>query len=160
MNQRRTPRNDSVPARTEAIGAAGTVIDPPSHLQLRASDLPFWRAVVHARAHQLWTAADLVYAAHLTRALSDAERLQLAVRTEGDTLTSARGSSVVNPKHFLIDTLVRRSITLSRMLQLSPRGRSTNAARDAESAKRAADEGEKSVDEVDDDDLIPRAGLQ
>ncbi|RYG10353.1 MAG: hypothetical protein EON92_12850 [Burkholderiales bacterium] len=72
------------------------------------------------------------------------QRLQREIAAEGDVIEGK-----LNPKHTLVDKLVRRVMGLSRMLHVHPEatdGRSKNAGKALENERQAAD---------DHDDLIP-----
>lgn len=135
--------------------AAAGAINPPGHVHLRPSDRPYWDAIVRARARDSWTDADLILAGNLARCNADIERLQREIDSEGDVVENARGTPVVNPRHALLETLSRRSVALSRMLQVhaqATQGDSRDQAKRA-TRQRAA---EKLLTQHD-DDLIPRA---
>ena len=142
----RRKRSDSAAAAVEAHqNAAQGPLDPPEHLLVRASDRPFWDAIVTARARDTWTDVDLAHAANLARCQSDVKRLQDEVDKEGDFIDGI----LLNPKHKLIETLSRRAVALSRMLHVHAQatvGRSEDAANALENERRA---------EPDADDLIP-----
>ena len=90
----------------------------PEHVQLRDIDMPFWYALVRARVKDSWNTVDLQHAANLARCQADIERIQQEILIEGDTLTNDRGTVVLNPKHSLLETLSRRSIALSKHIQV------------------------------------------
>jgi len=130
--------------------------DPPAHITLRPGDLPFWKSVVRARDYASWTDIDLAHAANLSRCLADIEQLQREITTEGDTLTNAKGTQVVNPKHALLETLSRRSVALSRMLHVHAEatvGESRHQKK--RSQKQMEIEGDRRDVGGDDDGLIP-----
>lgn len=91
---------------------------PPLHIQVPDEAMPHWWAVVRAREYSAWTEPDLEHAANLACCLYDCERLRRELRDEGDTLTNARGTVVMNPKHALLETLSRRSVALSRLVHV------------------------------------------
>ncbi|RMG71919.1 MAG: TerS protein [Chloroflexi bacterium] len=109
---------DTVKGQIETFNAASCDIDPPKHVKLRETDLPFWYSVVRARAKNSWTDHDLEIAANLARCKADIERIQAELNEEGDTILNARGTVVMNPKHSLLETLSRRSVALSRIVQV------------------------------------------
>lgn len=109
-------RSDSRQKKTELMAQAINGIKPPAHLNLRPRDLPFWAAIIDARA--TWTDVDLSHAANLARCQSDIEFLQNEISEQGNTLKNERGTEVSNPRHVLLETLTRRSVALSRMLQV------------------------------------------
>ena len=91
---------------------------PPPHITLREGDLPFWDSVVRARDYASWTDIDLEHAANLAACLHDIEALKHEIAAEGNIVINAKGTQIVNPKHTLLETLTRRSVTLSRMLHV------------------------------------------
>ena len=130
--------------------------DPPDHITLRPGDLPFWKSVVRARDYASWTDIDLAHAANLSRCLADIESLQREITAEGDTLTNAKGTQVVNPKHTLLETLSRRSVALSRMLHVHAEatvGESRHQKKRSQK-QREIDEDRRGVGD-DDNGLIP-----
>lgn len=112
---------------------------------------------MRARAYDSWNAADLETAANLARCKSDIERLQREVDAEGDVIENARGTMVMNPKHTLLETLSRRSVALSRMLQVHAEA---TQGRSRDTGKRTAEQNgiKDSTDRVTSgsDGLIPR----
>lgn len=145
------PRSDSARAAiTAAQDAAKGPLKPPEHVSLREGDLAFWVAIVTARARSSWNDADLCTAANMARCEADIERLQKLVDVEGDIVTAANGSPIINPKVKLVDTLSRRVVTLSRLLHVHPEA-TLGRARDSGNALAL----EKAAAH-DDDDLIPR----
>lgn len=126
--------------------AQAKIPEPPEHIMLREADLPFWRSLMRAREYNAWTAPDLENAANLARCKADIERIQREINEEGDTVVNQRGTPIVNPKHNLLETLVRRSVALSRMLHVHAeategesrhqRSRNTKQRETAESVER------------------------
>lgn len=129
-------------------------IEPPAHVRLRDGDRPYWVAVVRARARAEWTDADLVHAGNMARAMSDIERLSRDVETEGDVIENAKGTPIVNPKHALLETLSRRVMALSRLMQMQATATGDAAkkqsARQADAAARSTAESVRA-----EEDLIP-----
>lgn len=144
-------RADSTHERVGSFGVSDVPV--PSHVRLRDRDVPFWQAIVRARARDSWTDIDLNHAANLARCQADIERIQEEIDDEGDTLVNDRGTVVMNPKHSLLETLSRRSIALCRTLQVhaiatvgeskQSRGKNTSQ-REAQQAKA----------QIEDDDLL------
>lgn len=156
MTAKRT-RSDSATSAVAAMQAAAAgPIKPPSFVNIRKADKPFWDSIVRARTRDSWTDSDLVMAGNLARCLSDIERLQKEIDIEGDVVLNARDTQVINPKHSLLETLSRRAVALSRTLQVhaqATQGESRDQGKKA-TKQRAA---EKVMAEQDDEDLIPRA---
>lgn len=142
----RNPRSDSAAAAVQAAqNAAQGPLEPPAHVTLPDGARPFWDAVVRNRPRHRWNDADLATAAMLARAQCDIERLQRELEAEGD-LTEA---GTLNPKHRLLETLVKRVASLSRLLHVHAEatiGRVDNNAKTLGVERDA---------EVDHDPLIP-----
>ena len=138
-------RSDSAAAAVRAAQAAALgPLDPPDHVALREGDRPFWDAIVTSRARDTWTTIDLCSAANLARTQADIEFLQKVLDENG----YVQGGKV-SPLAVLVDTLTRRSVTLSRALHVhvvATMGRSEDASK-ALALEKAARQ--------DDDDLIP-----
>lgn len=148
-------RSDSAAGAVKAAAAAVADVEAPAHVQLREGDRPFWLAIVRARAADTWTAVDLAHAANLARCQADIERLSGELIAEGDVVTNARGTPVVNPKHTLLETLSRRAVALSRMLHVHAEA-TVGKSEDASPALKAEKKARAAVEALDDDDLIPR----
>jgi len=137
-------KSDSTTFAGEAVQAAiSGPLQPPEHIRLRDGDLPFWEAIITAKAASSWNNADLALAANLARCQADIERLTQELEKEGDVLVNAKGTSVVNPKHALLETLSRRAVALSRTVHVhaeATQGRSRDAGNKAnqEQGARAA----------------------
>lgn len=115
----RRPRAGTVHAAVAALGSAFLPdIEPPAAVKLRAEDAPIWRSIIRARARDEWSDIDLMHAANLVRCLADIERISGEVGVEGDVVSNARGTQIVNPKHAILETLSRRGVSLTRLLQL------------------------------------------
>lgn len=117
-DKRNTKRIDASSVYTEAEMAQAKLPEPPEHVMLREEDLPFWRSIVRAREYNAWTESDLEQASNLARCKADIERIQREIHAEGDTVHNQRGTPIVNPKHNLLEVLVRRSVALSRLLHV------------------------------------------
>lgn len=137
-------RSDSTHVKTQLVDDQD--IAPPEHVQLRDIDMPFWYALVRARVKDSWNTVDLQHAANLARCQADIERIQQEILTEGDTLVNDRGTVVLNPKHSLLETLSRRSIALSKHIQVhavatvgdadKQRGKNAAAAKGRQTAEK------------------------
>ena len=112
--------------RRPAAGTAAAAFDalqqaaagwPPMPSSLRASERTFWDAVMIARLPQQWAQVDLLHAANLVRCLADIEVNRKAMLREGN-LVKSPGGPRLNPRHALLDTLNRRAVLLTRILQL------------------------------------------
>lgn len=148
----RKERSDSIDVMVDQMTK---VVVPPNHVRLRDCDIPFWRDIVRARAN--WTDNDLVQAANLARCFADIERLQAEIDVEGDVLNNARGTPVMNPKHSLLETLSRRSVALSRIVQVHAQATQGDSG-DQRKKNKAGQQAAAAGDKVADDDLIPGVG--
>lgn len=152
MGTKRT-RTDSLKGMVEAMQAAiAGDIEPPGFVRMRDGDLPFWLAVTRARARAEWTESDLVHAANLARCMADIERIAHELETEPDVVENARGTPVPNPKHALQETLSRRAMSLTRILQMQ--SAASGKAEDKVKA-RSAERGARAVAKSLEDELIP-----
>jgi hypothetical protein len=146
---------DSATAAVRAmVNAARRPPDVPPGCRLRAGDLPFWRAVMAARARDEWAEADLVLGAQLARCMADLERESLLLEEEGSLVRNTAGTMVRNRRLALVDQLSRREMALIRTLRMG--GRVAGAARD-EAATRALERQSRLLrDELEDDGLLAR----
>lgn len=131
------------------------VIQPPSHINLRDEDYPFWESIVCARARETWSNVDLENAANLARCKSDIERLQKEINDEGDVLVNQKGTQIVNPKHALLETLSRRAMAISRMLHVHAEA-TVGKSEDARNKLAKEREVAEVYQAFNDDDLIAR----
>lgn len=133
-----TDRSDSTHVQVELMARARRGEDIPEGVKLRECDLIYWAAIVHARAE--WTDVDLHQAANLATCLADIERIKREIWGEGDVIVNAKGTQIVNPKHSLLETLSRRSVSLQAKLQvhaLATVGRSGDQPPKAKAKKKA-----------------------
>jgi len=140
-------RTDTVKAAVNAAqNAALPPLEPPACVALRSGDRPFWERIVTSKARDNWTDVDLVTAAQLARAQADIETLQKQVDTEGYVVDGK-----INPAAQMLETLSKRAVSLTRVLQihaLATVGRSADAVGAATLERQAR--------EQPDDELIPR----
>jgi hypothetical protein len=156
VNPKRNRSDSTAAAVTASQAAALGPLQPPAHVSLRPGDLPFWNAIMQARARDTWTEPDLATAATMARAQADIERLQAELDTEGFTITNNKGNVLVNPKHKLLETLTRRVVSMSRVLHVHAEA-TVGRSRDAGNA--LINERQASLPLDDEDDLIPRLRL-
>jgi hypothetical protein len=156
VNPKRNRSDSAAAAVTASQAAALGPLQPPDHVSLRPGDLPFWNAIMQARARDTWTEPDLATAATMARAQADIERLQAELDTEGFTITNTKGNVLVNPKHKLLETLTRRVVSMSRVLHVHAEA-TVGRSRDAGNA--LINERQASLPLDDEDDLIPRLRL-
>lgn len=147
-------RSDSVTHAVKSAQAASLgPIQPPAHLHLRDGDWPYWNAIIQARAADSWNDADLAFAVNLARCQHDIMRVQDELEEEGDILTNAKGTKVVNPKHALVETLSRRAASLSAKIHVHT---AATVGRTADAGKKLAEEKSARAAIDDEDELIPR----
>ncbi len=140
-------RTDTAKAAVQAAqNAAQPPIVPPACVTLRPGDHPFWERIVQSKARDNWTDVDLVSAAQLARAQADIETLQATVDAQGYIVEGK-----INPAAQMLETLVKRAVALTRVLQvhaIATVGRSPDTADAARLERQARQQA--------DDDLIPR----
>jgi hypothetical protein len=98
----------------------------PPTVKLRKGDMEFVQLIIASRARAEWAPAELHHVANLARCMADVERITNELAKEGDMALSGRGTAVVNPKHFLLETLSRRAVVLTRLLQIDALARFGN----------------------------------
>lgn len=146
-------RSDTAAGAIEAMRGATTQIDPPEHCRVPKSAMPYWRSITKARASERWNDADLETAAELARTKANIERISEELDDEGDVIRNDRGTPIVNPKHSLLETLTRRMVALSRMLQVHAEA-TQGKSRDQVKQNKAQQQSAAAIAEHD--DLIPR----
>ncbi len=138
----------------------GTDPMPPEHVKLRERDWPFWFDIVRVRAREEWTPMDLIHAANLARCLSDIEKLSQEMGEDGATLVNDRGTVVANPRHAILETLSRRSVTLTKTLHLHASALGVKPS-DMEAKRRDEQVArETQADDFAGDNLLATPGLQ
>jgi hypothetical protein len=130
---------------------------------LYASDKTYWDAIMIARLPQQWANVDLLHAANLARCLADIDANHKEARREGAMVDSPAGLKI-NPRLQLIDTLNRRAVLLTRVLQLQAVA-TIGAAREQTGTKAeagaAASVLRKAKEAADDrDSLLARPRMQ
>lgn len=150
MPREKGTRSDSV--NSQVAGFTAGDIQPPDHVNIPPEAMPFWTSLVHARAEEHWTRADLENAANLARTKAKIEKLNAEVEVEGDVIANKRGTPIPNPKHAIIETLTRRVIALSRIIHVHAAATSGDS-RDEKKTSTAQRRTRKTREETD--DLIP-----
>lgn len=125
----------------------------PDWVRVPEDAKPFWKSITSARAADRWNDTDLEAAAELARTKANIERLNIEVEQEGDTIINAKGTPIVNPKHSLLETLTRRMVALSRMLQVHAEA-TQGKSREQVKANKAQQGARQAVH--DSDDLIAK----
>lgn len=149
----RRMRSDSADAAVAASQAAALgPLPPPECVTLRDGDMPYWHAIMLARARDTWTEPDLILAATMARAQADIERLQVDITRDGEFTTNAAGSPILRPQVKLLELLTRRVMSLARVLHVHAEA----TLGDARDGARALANERQARAEHDDDELIPR----
>lgn len=104
-------RTDSTHIQTAIMQKAARSIEPPQFLNLGDAEKPFFESITRSKAE--WSQPDLIQAVHLARCFYQIETLQNEVSNEGYILDGA-----INPKHGMIETLIRRSLAISRLINI------------------------------------------
>lgn len=146
-------RTDTVAGAVTTMAGALGEIQPPEHVNIPEGAMPFWKSITKARAADRWNDADLESAGELARTKYNIERLNLEVVAEGDVIENQRGTPIVNPKHNLLETLTRRMVSLSRLLQVHAEATQGKSGKQV-SANKAQEKARDMMDDVD--DLIAR----
>lgn len=98
-----------------------------------------------------------MHAANLARCLADVERISGEIAVEGDVIENARGTPVQNPKHAILEVLSRRSVALTRLLQIHAQAR-LGRPEDVAKGRAAVAQAREMLDDMD--DLLARPGIQ
>jgi hypothetical protein len=150
-------RSDSVTGHTQAMSdAAAGPLEPPAHVRLRESDLPFWYGITGARARNKWDSHDLAIAATLARTMADIETLSARLEAEGHVIENQKGTPIANPVHTVLETMTRRVVALSRTLHVHAEAKQ-GEARDQGKRLHAERDAADALEQAD-DDLIARPG--
>jgi len=148
----RKARVDSTAAAVKIAQAASKQISPPSNVPLDDCDLPFFASVIDEFARSDWTAHQLELAAMLARTMADLESEQRAMRAEGSTLKSDKGTPVINPRKTAIQMHYSNIHSARRSLSLHARAQG-GEARDVGKRRDATKEIEG---DMGGDDLLAR----
>lgn len=146
-------RTDTVKGAVSSMAGALTEIEVPKHVNVPDDAICFWHSITKARAADRWNDTDLEIAAELARTKASIERLNKEIESEGDVIKNDRGTPIVNPKHNLIETLTRRVVALSRMLQVHAEA-TQGKSRDQVKANKAQSDAAKAASSAE-DSLIP-----
>jgi len=151
----RRPRTDSITGQVQAMQGAAKLHRPPAYLSMREEDLPHWDALMRTRATASWTPVDLCLAVVLCRTLADIEKLQTELNNEGYLVTNRLGSALINKKFHLVETLTKRVVAYTRLLQLHPNA-TQGKSREQRQVNKEHATALAGLDRLDDDGLIKR----
>lgn len=149
-------RTDTAKGAINSMKGATTSIDPPDWIWLPEEAMPFWKSITNARAADRWNNSDLEMAAELARTKAKIDRINKELYEESDIIRNDKGTQIVNPKHSLLETLTRRMIALSKSLQVHAEA-TQGKSREQVKANKAQQAAQTAINDVDEDDLIPRA---
>ncbi len=148
-------RTDTVAGALNSMAGAASEIAPPEWVNVPEPAMKFWRSITRARSADRWNDVDLENAAELARTKASIERLNHELAAEGDIITNDRGTPIVNPKHSLLETLTRRMVALSRMLQVHAEA-TQGKSRDQVKGNKAQQKAGEVVAQATEDDLIAK----
>lgn len=150
----RRKRIDSVTEQAKVASSANKHIAPPSSVPLDDCDLPFFANVIEEFSRAEWTAHQLEIAAMLARTMADLVREQAALRDEGSTVKTDRGTPVVNPRKTIVQMHASTITSFRRTLSLHARAQG-GETRDIAKRRKQAKALEADIHETD-DDLLAR----
>lgn len=136
-------RTDSTHVQTDIMQKAMKSIKPPAFLKLDNAEKPFFDSITRSKAE--WSDPDIIQAVHLARCFYQIETLQNEVSNEGYILDGA-----INPKHGMIETLIRRSLAISRLINIHASA-TQGRARDQVGKNTGH---RKALDSLEDDDSL------
>lgn len=138
---KRKPRSDSATAAVRAmVDAAKEYPQPPAHIPLSKSAIPFWNDIMRARSVSDWLETDLALAAYLAQCQADYVQESVLLRGEDRIIKDYLGKITMNPRATAVDVLSKRVIALMRQLHIGGAGgkaRDFVGARDLERGSRA-----------------------
>jgi hypothetical protein len=146
-------RADSATAAIAAMAnAAKGALQPPGYVTITDSALPYFDAVVRARARDEWAECDLVVASQLAQCMADMADEDAELRIEGKVVTNDRGTQIMNPRTTVLEQLARREMALMRTLRMG--GRIAGDSRDQAGTRKIERESRKLREELEEDDLL------
>lgn len=134
------------------LDAAAPLAKPPAQCAMRDGDLPFWDAIVKARAKDEWTDANLVVAAQLARVQHDIEVQQAELDAEGTVVRNDKGTQIANPRCTVLERMSSRQLSLMRALSMV--GDHVVDKRDLQGKRKIEQSSRKLRDELEDDALL------
>lgn len=147
---------DSASRATELIAEISEDVPLPAGVRFRSEEeRVIWGQLTRARARDGWREYDLLFLAKQMQLEADIRHWQRKLDESGAIVRNERGTAVVNPLLYVVDSLARRQLAYARaagLLQSDAAGgadpRTLNAAGQALARMRKEAE--------DFDDLIPR----
>ncbi|WP_291810852.1 P27 family phage terminase small subunit [Limnobacter sp.] len=143
MAKKTSDANSVAGAKKAMENALAGTFQPPKETPLSEKDLPFWNAIVRARAREEWDENTLQVAAQLARTRRMIEESEKLLELEGAIISNDRGTPIKNPLFSVIEDLTRRQMALMRSLQVTAtatagQGIHNKPKRNAEKNARAA----------------------
>ena len=120
-------RADTIAGAIDQVRRANRTLTPPAHVPLDKCDQPFWQSVIAEFARSEWTQHQLELAAMLARDMSNLERNQRLLRSEGEVLKTERGTPVVNPRKAVGQATQSGILSMRRSLSLHARAQGGEA---------------------------------
>ena len=153
----RKQRIDSITASVEVMKKATVVLQPPAHLPLSETEMPFWNNIIAEKAKSEWTGHDLDIAAMLASSLAQLAEVSKWLAGEGSVLATAGGNPTANPRLRIISDAHARAMKYRQTLGIHSRGKE-GEKRDADKRRTIAKgiEGNNPLD----DDLLASPTLQ
>ena len=132
-------------------------MQPPAHLPLSETEIPFWKNIIAEKAKSEWTAHDLDIASMLASSLAQLAEENKWLAGEGSVLASNGSNPYGNPRLRIIADAHARAMKYRQTLGIHSRGKE-GEARDAEKRRGIAKgiEGDNPLE----DDLLASPTLQ
>ena len=146
----RRARSDSATAVIAAMkNAAAPDLAPPEFITLSPRAMPYFTAIVRARARAEWTELHLIVAGQLAECLNDIAEEETELLIEGRIIKNDRGTPIMNPRMAACEQLARKEMALMRTLQMGGRvAGGEGDARNKAGARRAEADARKVRDDV------------
>lgn len=147
----RRPRSDSASSAVRAMfNASKDYPPPPIHTPLTDTAIPFWNAIMAARAVDDWIPADLISAANLAQCQADFIDENALLRFEGRVIENTFGNVVINPRAKVVEDLTRRGMSLMRTLRMG--GKAAGDPRDLTGSRNLEAESRSIRSEIEDEE--------
>lgn len=147
-------RIDSAAAQVAIMANSRAPIEPPAHVPLEPDAVEFWAGIIAARSREEWAAHDLTFAADLANTMAMLAANRKALRTEGETTTSAGGNPMTNPRMGVVNSL-HAQVKASRQ-SLGLHSAAKGDQRDILRRRSRAQEIEGAADDAAGQDLLAR----
>ena len=116
---RKTRSLDTANGAVELMqSAAAGLPEIPSYINLRQQDLPYFNAILSARAKNEWSHVDLAVAAQLAWTQAEIAKETATLEEEGTIVKNDRGTAVTNPRFRAINEHKQSQLALIKTLAL------------------------------------------